>query len=83
MRICTINCTLKAMNMPSVHLQQGDAPLSPGVTTLWSVFGTSSLEPADGYWSDIPRKVGTIASSMIAGLSKVTVYSVVLDSSRR
>jgi F-box and WD-40 domain protein CDC4 len=69
--------------MPSVHSQQGDALLSLGVTTRWSAFGTSSLEPVNGYWSDILRKVGTTASSsMMAVLSKVTVYSVVLDSSR-
>lgn len=68
MRIRTISCTSKVMNMPSVPLLQGDALSSLGVMTPWFVSGTSSLEPANGYWSDIPKKVGAIAStSMKAG----------------
>ena len=70
--------------MPSVPLQQGGVLSFLAATTLWSVFGTLSLELADGYWWDIPRKVSTIANALITvGLSNVIVYSVVLDSTRR
>lgn len=56
----SISCTLRAMSMLFVPLQRGDVPSFPAATTQWSVFGTSSMGLADGYWWGIPRKVGTI-----------------------
>lgn len=48
-----------------VPLRRGDVPSFLAATTRWSVFGTSSMGLADGYWWGIPRRVGTVPLALI------------------